>query len=336
MPSPRDQSPDRPPRKIGGLCVAALGEILALLAVALLTDKLLFAGDRFATVSPHPFWIVVLLAAAQYGTTEALAAALLSSAALLVSNVPEQAFNEDLYAWLLRITCNPVLWCIGAITLGEIRAGQERNAESAREALIEAREQADAIADAYERLSQIKTNLEVLVAGQSRTVRTMYDAARAIERESIDEVIAGMPVLVRSVMNPEKFSFFFLRGKTLVAAARVGWNAEDPFRHEFHANSPLFVAVIENRWLLAASDPEHESILRGEGLLAGPLFNEETGELFGMLKIESLPFHEFTPACVQNFRILCDWIGTAVVKAHRFERRLTARERAPPIRAEFT
>ena len=49
----------------------------------LLADHLLFGGDRFAAVSPHPFWIVVLLIAAQYGTSEALAAAALASAALL-------------------------------------------------------------------------------------------------------------------------------------------------------------------------------------------------------------------------------------------------------------
>jgi hypothetical protein len=146
---------DKPPRTIAGLRVTALGEIVVLLGVALLADKLLFAGDRFAAISPHPFWIVVLLAAAQYGTSEALAAALLSSAALLVNHVPEQAFNEDLYAWLLRISYNPVLWCIAAVALGEIRTGHQRKADTVREALAEAREHAGAIAEAYERLTRI-------------------------------------------------------------------------------------------------------------------------------------------------------------------------------------
>ena len=47
-----------------------------------------------------------------------------------------------------------------------------------------------------------------------------------------------------------------------------------------------------------------------------------------MLKIEGMPFHELTPAGVQNFQILCDWIGTAFAKAQRFERLRSARKPA--------
>ena len=318
----------RRPRKLAGLRVSALAEIVVLLAVALLADHLLFGGDRFTAVSPHPFWIVVLLIAAQYGTSEALAAAALASAALLFDNLPEQAFNEDLYPWLLRLSVNPVLWCIAAVTLGEIRAGHRRKAETLQEAMAEAQEQARAIAEAYEHLLQIKTTLEVLVAGQVRTVRTVYTAARAIERQSIVEVLTGIPQLVRTVMNPEKFSFYLLNGSTLEAAATEGWRAGDPFRREFHAGSPVFAAVVGERRFLVASDADHEPLLEGEGVLAGPLFSEETGEVFGMLKIEGMAFHELTPAGVQNFQILCDWIGTAFAKAQRFERLLSARKPA--------
>jgi GAF domain-containing protein len=158
----------------------------------------------------------------------------------------------------------------------------------------------------------------------------MYAAACAIERQSVDEVLAGIPSLVRTVMNPEKFSVFLLNGKTLEAAANEGWISGDHFRHEFRADSSVFAAVVDERRFLVVSETEDEPILGGEGLLAGPLFSEETGELFGMLKIEGLPFHELTPASVQNFRILCEWIGTAVAKARRFERLLNAAKPASP------
>jgi GAF domain-containing protein len=109
--------------------------------------------------------------------------------------------------------------------------------------------------------------------------------------------------------------------KVLELETSEGWGASDLLRREFSADSSaLFAAVVGERRFLVASDPEHEAILAGEGLLAGPLFSEETGELIGMLKIESLPFHELTPAAVQNFRILCDWIGTASAKAQRYDR----------------
>ena len=319
---------------MAGLRASALVEILLLLAVALLVDKLFCNGDRFASASPHPFWLVVLLIAAQYGTSEALAAAALSSAALLVHNVPEQAFNEDLYAWLLRISYNPVLWCLAAVTFGEIRAGHRRDGEYLRAELAAAQQQGCAIAGAYERLFQIKTTLEILVAGQLRTVRTMDAAARAIERQSIDEVLAGIPVLVRSIMNPDKFSLFILKGNILEVTFSEGWGPRDLFQRDFHATSLMFDAVVGERMFLSINCLEHEPILKGEGLLAGPLFSEETGELLGMVKIEGMPFHELTPAAIQNFRILCDWIGIAFAKAQRFERLRSAHKPASLVEIE--
>ena len=48
------------------------------------------------------------------------------------------------------------------------------------------------------------------------------------------------------------------------------------------------------RQTLIGVNPEHEAILRGEGMLAGPLVSEETGKVIGMLKVEEIPFVELT------------------------------------------
>jgi hypothetical protein len=333
VPTAQKHNAERAPREICGLRVSAIVETLILLAIALAADHLLFHGDRFAAVSPHPFWAVVLLMAAQYGTGEALAAAMLCGAALLINNLPEQGFNEDLYAWLLRISFNPVLWCIAAVTLGEIRAGHKRKAEGLQNELAEARQEAEAFADAYERLLQTKKNLDALIAGQLQTVTTMYAAVRAIERPSTSEVLAGIPLLVASVMKPEKFSFFLLDHHRLVLATYKGWGPRDHFQREFPVGSPLFTAVVDEGRILAACNPEHEPILEGQGLLVGPLRSEETGEPFGVLKIEGMQFHELTPATVQNFMILCNWIGAAFAHAQRFEQLRSGRE--PALLAEF-
>jgi polysaccharide biosynthesis protein PelD len=38
-----------------------------------------------------------------------------------------------------------------------------------------------------------------------------------------------------------------------------------------------------------------------------------------MLKVEEMAFLDLNPASVQNFRVLCDWIGAAFANAQRFE-----------------
>jgi hypothetical protein len=306
-------------RRVLGMRISALAETLAFLAAALAVDALLGGADRFAGVSPHPFWIAVLLVSVQYGTGEGLMAAALATAALLVGNLPEQGFNEDLYAWLLRATAQPLLWFVAAVVLGEIRDGQRRERDRLRQDLGEAREQARAIGEGYAQLARLKDSLEARVASQVRTVHAMYVASRAIERQDTGQVLAGVRALVRSVMGPRKFSLFLLNGRALEAAVGEGWSDEDGFSAEFGPSSPLFQAIAVEHQILVATDPAHGLALGAEGLLAGPLASAETGELFGMLKIEEMEFLDLNPASVQNFRVLCDWIGAAFANAQRFE-----------------
>jgi polysaccharide biosynthesis protein PelD len=311
---------EKPRLRILGLRVAALAEILAFFAVALAIDGLLLNGNRFAGINPHPFWIVVLLASAQYGTNEGLAAAVIASALLLVGNLPEQGFSEDLYSWLLRVTGLPVLWFVAAVVLGEICGGHRRERDALREKMAAIREQTRAISDAYDRLSRIKEGLEARVAGQVRTVRAMYSASRSIDRQDTGEVLIGITGLVQSVLNPVKFSLFLLNRDRLEAAAHEGWAQQDRYAREFDSKSVLFEMIVGRREVLVGVNPEHEAILNGEGILAGPLVSDDTGTVVGMLKIEDIPFLELNPATVQNFAIVCSWIGTAYDNAQRFER----------------
>jgi polysaccharide biosynthesis protein PelD len=320
MQQAHDHGPERLPRRLLGVRVSALLEISALLALALATDALLLDASRFAEVRPHPFWAIVLLAAAQYGTNEGLLAVALATVALLAGRVPEQGFDEDLYAWLLRISVTPVLWLIAAVVLGGIRDGHKRRSDALREELAGTREETRAIAEAYERLFLAKSELEARVAGQVRTIPKIYNAARAIERKDTSEVLMGVAPLMRSVLGPTKFSLFLLNGRTLEAAASAGWTAEDRFVREFDSSSALFRAVVGGRQTLIGVNPEHEAVLRGEGMLAGPLVSEETGKVIGMLKVEEIPFVELNPSTVQNFRVACDWVGQAFDTAQSFAR----------------
>jgi polysaccharide biosynthesis protein PelD len=308
-------------RSILGLRVSALVETLAFLAVALLLDACLGAGDRFSEISPHPFWIIVLLVSAYYGTNEGLATAALCAIAALAGHIPEQGFNEERTAWLLRVSADPVLWIMAALILGEIRSGHRQRHEALKGELENALQQVTAITTAYEMLSEAKSTLEVRVAAQVQTVQSVYRASRLIDRQGTGEVLAGVSDLVRTIMAPKKFSLFLLKGSKLVAAANEGWHSTDEFRREFQVSSPLFEAVVARHQTLIISDPSLERILAGEGILAGPLMNPETGEILGMLKIEQIGLTGLNPSAVSNFRTMCEWVGAAYANAQRIEAR---------------
>jgi hypothetical protein len=306
--------------RILGVRRSAIVEIASFLTAALLVDFAFFDFGRFADVSPHPFWIVVLLCAVQYGTTEALVAAAASSAALLAGNLPVQSFDQDLYQWLFEATLQPLLWTVAAVVFGELQGRVRRERDALREEVLQSRKREEVIAAAYRKLDARRESLEARVAGQLRTVFAIYNAAKGIERMATHEVQAGVAELVNTVMSPRRFSLFLLKGETLELASCEGWDsAETVFARSFDGQSPLFQAVVGSHRTLVAAVAEDERALAGEGLLAGPLLNVDSGEVVGMLKIEEMGFLDLSVTSIENFRLLCEWIGTAYAHARRFE-----------------
>lgn len=301
-----------------GLRRVALVELAILIAVVLGADFAFGDGLRFRDAAPHPFWLPVLLLVVQYGTNEGLAAALLCTVALYVGNVPQQPIESDIYTHLFGLALQPVLWVVSAVIFGELRMRQIRRETALATKLAEAEARNDVLTGAYDQLSKVKEQLEVRVAGQLRTVVSTYQAAKAIEKLGPAEVMLGVSDLVRAIMAPTKFSIYVTQNDSLEAMINEGWTPEDKFQRRFDANSALFHAIMVDRKVLCVANPEDERKLAGEALLAGPLVNADTGALIGMLKIEALGFLEVNVATVENFRVLCEWIGTAFAHALRF------------------
>ncbi len=81
---------------------------------------------NYFSVSPHPFWIIVILMAAQYGTNEGLVAAIISTCVLLLGPLPTQDILQDRFQYFFILVKTPLLWFIAAVIFGELRKRQIR------------------------------------------------------------------------------------------------------------------------------------------------------------------------------------------------------------------
>ena len=79
VPPQTPEATNAAPRLLG-LRQSALVEIAIFFIVALAIDFLFLDFGRYTSLQPHPFGLIVLLCAVQYGTGEALLAALCASA----------------------------------------------------------------------------------------------------------------------------------------------------------------------------------------------------------------------------------------------------------------
>jgi polysaccharide biosynthesis protein PelD len=261
----------------------------------------------------------VLLLSAQYGTNAGLLAAIASTVALLAGNLPPQGLLEDRFAWLFETARLPLLWFAASVVLGELRTRQLRESEQARRDLSEACRRENVLVEAYKRLEAAKEALETRVAGQLRTALALYEAARGIEKLDPSEVLLGVSTLVRSVMNPERFSLYLLRNGSLELILAEGGTAEDPLPRLYHPETRLFQETVGRQRVLSVANPEDEDVLEGAGMIAAPLVAASSGTVIGMLKIEKLGFLDLNFSNVQTFQALCRWIGTAYENALRYQ-----------------
>ncbi|MGQ3070402.1 MAG: GAF domain-containing protein [Ferrovibrionaceae bacterium] len=301
----------------------ALLEILLFVAVTLAIDHFFFDGHRFRTVTLHPFWLMVLLVSVQYGVAEGLAAALAGTAALWIGNLPPARLDQDLYGYWLGVAAMPAAWLAAAVLFGELRARDRRRIIVLSRALADGERQNETLSRAYDEISAAKRELEARVAGQLRTVFSIYQAAKAIERLGPGEVLSGVAELVRAILSAKRFSVFLLKGDALEAIAlesvvTEGWGADERLPERYDAGSALFQAVVGGQRFLCAARAADAGILGDDGVLAGPILSAE-GRVLGMLKIEGLAFLDLNLTAIENFRIVCDWIGTAFAKAQAFE-----------------
>ena len=306
------------PTKILGVRRSALLEIALFFVVAILLDRFVFDADSFWYVTPHPFWIIVLLVTVQYGTAEGVLAALAATVVLLAGYMPEQTLNQNLYDYLFGMVRRPLMWFVAAVLLGELRMRHLREKERLSRQLEEAREKERTIATAYTRQQEIKSDLEARVAGQMRTVISMHQAVKSLEQLDSGKVLFSIMDMVRAVMNPQKSSVFMLGQNVLEAAVHTGWTGKDEYLRVIGAEHPLFQEIVARRRVLNVASEGDEQILGKQGVLAGPLINADTGEVIGMLKIEELEFVELGWTTIKNFEVVCEWIGTVYGNSQKF------------------
>ena len=298
---------------------ASIVEIALFLIVTLALDAFFFEGNRFWGVEPHPFWIIILLMSAQYGTAEGVLAAILSSVALLLGNMPEQTIRQDMYEYLLYVVFNPLMWLVAGIVFGELRQRHVRERNQMEQELEDAHEREDEIAEAYDKVRSLKEKLELRIAGQLRASVNTYRAAQAIEKLNPDDVLRGVQELITSVLGPDKFSIYLLSSEGLQITTSYGWEESNNYSRKFDANSSMYREVIGGQKILCVANSDHEKILADQGLLAGPMMDKETGEIVGMLKLEDVGFTDLNLSTIDTFAAICEWVGAAFINARSYQ-----------------
>lgn len=271
----------------------------------------------FVNVSPHPYWLVVLLTATRYGFAGGAFAG--SMAALLVLVFKSLAIPDISFADFrtLDMWGKPLLFFLVGVVLGENRQLQIREFEDVCEARDAFKEAFDKIKVKFDILSEAKQEVDTKILSQESTLGTLYEAAQGLRSLSIDSIYPAVLEILRDFMEVEECSIYLLEGNE--------FRLDTALRHG-KGFLPEVVPVGDDLMSLAAARKKAVSIrdvadfekMPGGVLISAPILADNQRHVVGILNVEKMPFLKFTSDSVRVAGLVADWCGSSVENATVF------------------
>lgn len=268
----------------------ALVEMLVLMVLPAVLDLYWPAFPTLSELQPHPFWLPVLLVSLQYGTVSGLLAAGLAIALSASLGWPDQEIGENHFNFLLRIWAQPVLWLAAALVLGQFRMRQiEQKQDLAN--------QVDELATQRKALADYATNLRTRCDALERDIARRRDpSARALLKAmgrldgsgDGDDVRKHLEDCLDLALGRCRVAVFTRGPESLRMVFRYGPGADGhPAVDQLAAAEPLCQAVAVEGRTLSVLVPADEAALTGKGIAAAPVVSQRTGEIVGMILLET-------------------------------------------------
>ncbi len=297
-----------------GIQVVALVEAASFIALLFFIDTFFGEGERFIHVEPHPLWIILLLVLFQYSIPEALITIAMMCVFLYAGNLPPQLATQSLFDYYVSLALNPVMWLGMTILLGGLKLRNNAKLLELQKELKKARAQERVISESFEKLKTTNRALELRLSEELGSAIKIYRAAVTLEDMDVENQMDGINKIVASILNPDKFSIFVNDEEGMALSSSYAWGKDDKYARRFRKDSDIYKAVVTEKRTLAVFNGNAERILGGEGLIAGPLVDNASGAVFGMLKIEALSYQALNLRTLQLFKLLCEWTGLTMQK----------------------
>lgn len=242
-------------------------------------------------ISPHPYWIAILLLSLQYGVISGLIAAGIAIIGAVLIGLPPPDVDERYFNYLLRVWSEPILWLLVALLLGTFRT---RQIEKVRWLVGEAQDLEARGAAVVAHAANLKARITMLE--RALAVRDVTPQGRLLSAlAALSEARAGrwaedfataadlaFPGAALTVHVADEGGFH--------AILRHRWPAVAAWRQDIPADAPLARAILPGDRRLNALARADEDLLGSDGIVAVPiraLDGDGKARVVGMLKIES-------------------------------------------------
>lgn len=305
-------------RTMLGFRASAIVEMLIAYAVLMLINIFFMGTDFYLDLAPHPFWFVVMVIAAQYGTKEGLLAAVVACLIYFLAPWPEQQFGEDRFSYLFDRILLPILWLVMAVIVGEIRERHRRERTMLEDELEESQKREETLAESYEQVRDIKSALELRTATQIRSTIGAHRAMKNMEILNESQVIEGIEQVMLSTAQLDKFSVYLADNGNFTLRHSYGWGEGDNFAQSYSKQDGVIRELMEKQRAISALNEDEQKLLAGHGMVALPIYDSTSGTFYGMVKVEQLPFTSLNFNTLETLQAVAEMAAMNLVNLEKY------------------
>lgn len=186
-PSPAD------PAQGSGLFLRGFISSAVLLAAINASEPLFFGEGHFATLTYHPFWLVILLAAVQHGVFVGLSVVGLAT---IMMDWPSRPVGMDITEHYVDIATAPAQWLIAALLIGLYRQQQIRHERSLARDNDRLRDVNRTLAEEIHRLDVFVARAELAAATRSLHTAEPDKRLAALDRLADADAAHRVPAFI--------------------------------------------------------------------------------------------------------------------------------------------
>jgi len=214
---------------------------------------------------------------------------------------------------------------MGALVVGLVRQGHIDRENKNIMDLNEYKRSNKDLMNRYHALEAAHRSLESRIVGESKTVKTLYEASVELERMDIDSVFKGLLKMLEEHFSVKRASIYTKDDKYYVLKASLGWKDSEKVEGKgivgesiidlsFEKNKTITVRDVIRMDTSGKYSSEH-----GKVMAMMPI-RDEKGEPVGTLNIENIDFLAFTSPNLKLIELIIEWVGRVMVNKKLYDK----------------
>lgn len=295
-----------------------LVEILLGFALITAVNVIWFRSNLgFLGVSPHPYWVMVLLLSSRYGFLAGVFVGVLSAAICLSLTVLGRQ-GTTLYEFFRMLVGEPLLFILVGAVLGEVTQMVKSRYEALLVEFEELKEAFDKLKERYDAMVKAKQEVDTRILSQEQTLSTMHETAQALRSLSEAQLYPSALDMVAKFLGAEACSIYlFTDGRLRLKSVQGELEGRERPKDLTPDEGLMGRAFSSGR--VASANVMLEMYEKGElpdtdVLICAPLLTSGR-KVLGVVNIEKLPFLKFNSQTIRMAEVFAGWCADALENA---------------------